>query len=145
MAISIVNMLSKELHDIRKQVERVTDLETASNSTDTLLFALEADQQALRHHLIDVQLHNRQNNMHPRGIPEATMGADLRITVVAILNQLMGNTPTVEFVLDRVQRVQGTHAPLSSQVASSSATPPFDILCRVYFFAINEEILHHYL
>lgn len=60
MASSIVHALSKELHELRKQVdtvgERMTDIESASTSTVTWLTALEADQQAFRCHLTDVQL-----------------------------------------------------------------------------------------
>lgn len=66
--------------------KRVTDLEEASTSTGTCFTALDADEQSLNRHFIDVQLRlddgenrNRQNNLFLRGIPEATMGTDLRI------------------------------------------------------------------
>lgn len=124
MATSIVNALSKDLQDIRKQVdtveEWVTDLEEASTSTDTRLTALEADQQVLPHQFIDVQLRldtgencNRRNNLCLRGIQEASMGPGLRYTVVALLNQFLEKPPTAKLELDHVHRVQGPPAPPS--------------------------------
>lgn len=70
------------------------------------------------------------------------MGPDLRVTVVAILNQFQGKPPTAELELDHVHRVLGPRTPPSSQVAHGPTALPCDILCRVHFFNGKEEILH---
>lgn len=112
MATSIVSALSRELHDLCQQVdtveERVTILESSTTTTDARITALEKEQRAYRCHLVEVQVRlddgenrSRWNNLRLQGITEATMGPDLRETVVAILNQVLGKPPTSELELTR--------------------------------------------
>lgn len=44
--------------------------------------------------------------------------------------------------LDNVHRIPGPRAPLPAQRASADPDLPRDVLCRVHFFTIKEEILH---
>lgn len=121
MATSIVNALSRELHDLRQKVdtveERVTVLETSTTTVDARISNLETEHWAFRRHLVEVQLRlddgknrSRRNNLRLRGLPEATMGPDLRVSV-AILNQILGKALTAELELDRVHRIPGPRAP----------------------------------
>lgn len=152
MATSIVNALTRELHDLKQQVdvveERVTAIETSQTNTETRLSTLESEYGAFRRHLVDVQLRlddgenrSRRNNLRLRGIPEATMGPDLRSTVTAILNQVLGKPPTADLELDRVHRIPGPRPPPSAQRSSPELDFPRDVLCRVHFFTIKEDIL----
>lgn len=59
MAASIVNALTRELHDLRQQVdtvERVMVLESSTTATDAHITTLETEHQAFRRHLVEVQL-----------------------------------------------------------------------------------------
>lgn len=116
MAASIVNALMRELHDFRQQVdtleESVVVLES-STTTNACITTLETEHQAFHCHLVEVQLQldngenkSRRNSLRLRGILEDPIGPDLRATVVAILNKVLG----------RVHHVTGPRAPsLSSQ------------------------------
>lgn len=122
MAASIVNALSRELHDLRQQVdtveERVTVLKSSTSTSDARIASMEQEQRGFCRHLVEIQLklddgenRSRRNNLRLRGIPEATMGSDLRATVVAILNQVLGKLPATELEQDRVHRIPGPRAP----------------------------------
>lgn len=152
MATSIVNALTNELHDLKRQVdtveERVIVLESSQTTTDARITSLELDHKVYRRHLVDVHLRiddgenrSRRNNLRLRGIPEATMGPDLRSIVVAILNQVLGKPPTADLELDRVHRIPGPRPPPTAQRAPADQDLPRDVLCRVHFFTIKEEIL----
>ncbi|PIO28748.1 hypothetical protein AB205_0221580 [Aquarana catesbeiana] len=152
MAASIVNALSRELHDLRQQVdtvdERVTVLESSASTSDARIAAMEQEQRGFRRHLVDIQLklddgenRSRRNNLRLRGIPEATMGSDLRATVVAILNQVLGKPPAAELELDRVHRIPGPRIPPAASQDPDATDLPRDVLCRVHFFTIKEEIM----
>lgn len=82
---------------------------------------------------IDGENRSRRNNIRLRGLPEATSGGDLRATVTAIFNRLLDKPPTAELELDRVHRVQGSRG--------REAPPPRDVLARVHFYAVKEEIM----
>lgn len=121
METSIVIALTRELHDLRQQVdtveERLVVLES-STTTDARITTLEMEHQAFCCHLVEVQLRlddgenrSRRNNLRLRGIPKATMVPDLRATVVAILNQVLGKPPTSELDLDRIHHVPGPRVP----------------------------------
>lgn len=102
MAASIVNALTRELHDLPQQVdtveERVTVLESSTTTTDAHITTLETEHQAFHRHFVEVQLRlddeenrSRRDNLHLCGIPEATMRPDLCATVVAILDQVLAS------------------------------------------------------
>lgn len=113
MAAFIVSSLSREIHDIKQQIDtverRVATLESSTSTVNTRLEALEANRAMYRRHLIVIQLkihvgnRNKRNNLCLWGIPKANMGADLHSTAMAILNQLLDKAPTAELELDRVQ------------------------------------------
>lgn len=73
----------------------------------------------------DAENNSRRNNIRLKGIHEATMGADLRILVAAILNQLLSDPPSV-IEIDRVHRVPASRA--------ASQETPRDVLCQVHYF-----------
>lgn len=60
MAAFIVSALSREIHDIKQQIDtmegRVATLESSTSTVDTRLEALEVNQAAYRRHLIFIQL-----------------------------------------------------------------------------------------
>lgn len=82
---------------------------------------------------IDGENRSRRNNIRVRGLPEATSGGDLRATIVAIFNRLLDKPPTAELELDHVHRVQGPRG--------GDDLAPRDILARVHYYTIKEEIL----
>lgn len=146
MAASIVNALSRELHALRQQVdtvkERVLELESSTNSADARLSTLETEHWSFRRYLIDVHMRlddggnrSRQNNLRLRGIPEATMGPDLRFTVVAILNQILGKLPSADLELDRAHRVLGPRALSSSQQGQAFLAMPWDIAGFIFLLS----------
>lgn len=76
---------------------------------------------------------SRRNNIHIQGIPETVAASELRITVMNMLNKLLGNPLDMQIELDRVHRVPAMryHAQIS----------PRDIICRVHFFRVKEDIM----
>lgn len=81
----------------------------------------------------DLENRSRRNNIRIRGLPEATMQDQLAPTVAGILNQYLGRDPAAELLLDRVHRVAGP--------ISSTQERPRDVLCRVHYYHLKEEIL----
>lgn len=81
----------------------------------------------------DLENRNRCNNIKLRGIPEATTGADLIAIVKGILNTYLDKPPESELELDRVHRV-GPHTAFPH-------TGTRDVLCRVHFSTIKEQIM----
>lgn len=79
---------------------------------------------------------SRRNNIKQRGVPETIAGQDLCITVVAILNMLLGLDPTTPIELDRVHRIQEFRADRPDR-----PNRPRDILCQVNFLRKKEEIM----
>lgn len=72
----------------------------------------------------DAENHSRRNNFKLKGIP-----ADLRSSVVAIFNQLLGD-PSSNMEIDRVTVMRGV-----------SQTTPQDVPCCGYFFTIKDAIM----
>lgn len=81
----------------------------------------------------DAKNRTKRNNIRLKGIPEATLGADLLASVVAIFNQLLGDPPSNVIEINPVYRV-----PVMRDV---SLTAPQDVLCCVHFFTIKEAIM----
>lgn len=104
----------------------VTELQTFVQQNYSLI-------QNIWSHVDDLEDRTRRNNVRLRGIPEATSAQDLRATVVGIFNTLM-NKPVSEHVeLDRVHRTPGYRNP--------NMTRPRDVLCRVHYYTVKEEIM----
>lgn len=103
MAASIVNALTRGLHDLQVDTmeERVTVIESSNATTNAHITSLETEHRAFRRHLVDVQLRlvdgeNREQaeQSAPPRHPEATMGPDICTTFVAFLNQVLGKPAT---------------------------------------------------
>lgn len=143
-AATIVNTLSKEIHDLKQRIDtvdsRVCEVETSTSLLESRMSAMEKVHVDYKKRLILMQLsiddgenRSRRNNIRVRGLPEATSGSDLRATIVAIFNRLLDKPPTDELELDRVHRVQGPRR--------GDDPAPRDVLARVHYYTIKEEIL----
>lgn len=141
---TIVNTLSKEIHDLKQRIDtvdsRVSEVETSASLLESRMSDIEKAHTDYKRRLILMQLsiddgenRSRRNNIRVRGLPEATSGSDLRATIVAIFNRLLDKPPTAELELDRVHRVQGPRG--------GDDLAPRDILARVHYYTIKEEIL----
>lgn len=82
---------------------------------------------------IDLENCNRRNNLRIRGLPEVILQDQLAPTITSILNQYVGRDPTADILLERVHRTAGPISP--------SQDRPRDILCRVHYYHLKEEIL----
>lgn len=147
MAASIVTALTRELHDLHQQVdtveERVTDLESSKSATDTCITTLELEQQTF---LVEVQLrldeenHSRQpaTPWHPGGHhgPRSAHHSDSYLKP--------GPGQTSHFGIGAGQGPQTAGPEGTLLLPPEPSSPDFlrDMLCRVHFFTITEEILH---
>lgn len=78
---------------------------------------------------------SRRNNIRIKGVPEDIEGPALKDRVVSILNQILKNPPDTLIELDRVHRIPTIHNPAQRN--------PRDVLCRVHFFRVKEDILQN--
>lgn len=144
MATKIVSAMRQEVQEVRSRVSSLeTRLVTVDDTTTELaqrVLTLESVQSLTQQRLTtlflqqdDAENRSRRNNVRLKRIPEATMGTDLRSTVISILKQLLDRNPTDSLELDRVHRVQSYRAVTS--------TTPRDVLCHVHFYTMKEAIL----
>lgn len=144
LLVSITGALREEMEEVRAKVvavdDRVHNLEKLQGTSDTRLEMIEEKLQKQHQRLVMLQLQSeesenrsRRNNIRIKGVPEDIEGPALRDTVMAILNQVLKNPPNTPIELDRVHKVPTTRNP--------AQTNPRDVLCRVHFFRIKENIL----
>lgn len=81
----------------------------------------------------DAENHSTINSVRLRHIPEAIPNSGLSATVSAILNKVVKRSSDEPIELDMVHKVAGPRNP--------SATHPRDVLCRVHYYRIKEDIL----
>lgn len=127
---SDVQALSEKMHTGETAVSaletRVSSLESACNKYfDTAI--------TLQLHLEDLEDRIRRNNLRFRGIPEATGREDLRETVTAIFQKVLGSDPPEAVELDRVHMALGPRC--------TDLDRPRDVVCRVHHFLQKEAIL----
>lgn len=122
-----VNVRVTSLEDTRGlEMARADRMEAQLNSYDRQLNAMQLQME-------EYEDRSRRNNVRIKGVPESIGGEVLRTTIVAILNQILGKPPTDHIELDRVHRVPAVSDPLSDRIR--------DVLCRVHFFTIKDEIV----
>lgn len=140
---SLTCTLREEIEEVRSKVDatdhKFLHLETQQGMTDARIDAMEERLNIQHQRLIMLQLQvedsenrSRRNNVRIRGIPDTTAASVLRDTVT-VINKLLENPPDTLIELDRVHRVPTARNP--AQAA------PHDVLCRVHFFRIKEDIL----
>lgn len=120
--------------------QKLINLETQQGVVDARMDAMEERLHIQHQRLIRLQLQtedsenrSRRNNVRIRVIPEAVAGSGLRDSVTVIFNQLLENPPDTLIELDRVHMVPTARNPDQST--------PRDVLCRVHFFRIREDII----
>lgn len=143
-ASKMEDSLHVELNALRQQVtaneEAVSVLTTAQDDHEARITALESSSathlRRIRHQQLrieDSENRSRRNNIRLQGIPEATSGAELKPTVITILNKALGREATSPIELDRVHRVGGPGGARDGR--------PRDVLCRVHYYTLKEEIM----
>lgn len=147
--------IRSDIRNIQEQVDavssRVSVIETHNDVTDSRLAEVIEAQSALRQelqehrsqhqsqilllqeHLDDLENRHRRNNLRIRGLPESVGRADLRSTVVNIFNSILRQEQPREIMIDRVYRSLGPPA--------IDPARPRDIICRVHYYTLKEEIL----
>ncbi|KAM9307750.1 interferon-induced very large GTPase 1-like [Gastrophryne carolinensis] len=110
----------------RALVTQVAELEQQQNQSRRLLSDL-----FLAHD--DVENRNRRNNLRLRGVPESVETRDLSTAVISIFNELLDLPSANHIELDRVHRALGPRP--------RDPNRPRDIICRVRFFKIKEDLL----
>lgn len=120
--------------------KRVTALEVLKEPTEDRLTRLEGEVDKLKKQNTQLFLLNddqenrsRRNNVKVRGIPETYRPHELHRLVLAIFNSILEKPVDAHIELDRVHRT-----PLRR---GKQELGPRDVVCRVHFFTIREEIL----
>lgn len=89
--------------------------------------------QDLQTQIDDLQNRHRRNNIRIRGVPETVTPAELMPTVKAIFNQLLDRPKDAEMEIDRAHRSLGPK--------SNDPKRPRDIICRVHYYRIKDQII----
>lgn len=106
-----------ELNALKQKVTAnevaVSALNTTQDNHEARIIALKSSSathlRRLRHQQLRMEeSENRsRRNIRLQGIPEATSGADLKPTVITVLNKVLGRETSSPIELDRVHRVGG--------------------------------------
>lgn len=119
--------------------KRLGSCELSQSSADARIDVLERLLKTQHQKLLMLQLQaedseNRsRRNIRIKGIPEIIKAPELRNTVTEIFNKYLGKTTDTQIELDRVHR-----SPAGPMLESG---PPREVLCRVHFFGVKEEIM----
>ncbi|KAM9323765.1 nuclear factor NF-kappa-B p100 subunit [Gastrophryne carolinensis] len=144
------SLLRRELEEVTRSASevshRVNTLEQQQTTTEQRLEALERVQAATQQALSDSKqqttralMHlddeNRscRNNIRIRGLPEVPENSNLRDTVTWIFNNVLDKPPGECIEIDRVHRALGPR--------SADPARPRDVVCRVHFFRVKEDIM----
>ncbi|KAM9311579.1 rap guanine nucleotide exchange factor 6-like [Gastrophryne carolinensis] len=144
VAVTIERALRREIEDLQQKSSaldtKIASLEDSRTDHETRLVALERAQELHHQQLIDLRLQtddqenrNRRNNLKIRGIPESVRSETLRPLAMEMFNFMLGRPPDAELLIDRIHRVAGRPA--------RAPQAPRDVLCRIHFFTIKEDIL----
>lgn len=137
----------EELSEVGAKIEimesrlcRLCSCESLQTSTDARISVLESELKLQHQKLLILQLQaedsenrGRKNNVGIKGISETIKTPDLRKTAINIFNKYLGNPPDTHIELDRVHR-----SPVGFIPEQGS---PRDVLCRVHFYKIKEDIM----
>ncbi|XP_071978136.1 uncharacterized protein [Engystomops pustulosus] len=132
--------LQKVQSDVSSLQERVDELEsfrTEISSTILELQAATSTQESQQRHpaaqLDDLDNRNRRNNIRRGGLPEATHTPDLIPTLTGIFNSLLERQVDTPLGSDHDHR--------ALRARSSDPSRPRDVICRIHYYAIKEQIL----
>lgn len=129
--------LRQDVSALFTRVEAVE--ETTATSSSSLQILQETVHQhsaqlfTLQQHIDDVENRNRRNNIRLRGLPEAVGSDELYPALLSIFNDLLGRPPDIHIELDRAHR--------ALRPPSQDDQNPRDVICRVHYYALKEDIL----
>lgn len=134
----------EELSEVTAKLEvmdkRMGICESSQSSADARIELLERKFKTQHQKLLQLQLQaeefenrSRRNNVRIKGIPETIKPPELRKTVTDVFNKYLGKTADNHIELDRVHRSPAGPMP--------EIGPPRDVLCRVHFFRVKEDIM----
>lgn len=106
--------------------EKLTEVKTETTSQKSQLMKLALN-------VMDLENRHRRNNIRFRGIPESVGDGDLKPVVINICKSFLKQPPQDQIEIDRVHRVPSRKG--------GSADRPRDVLCRIHFFSIKEEVM----
>nr|AWH61093.1 L1 transposable element [Pyxicephalus adspersus] len=119
---------------------RVIAMESSASAMRSSVTTLESDMGHIKSQLTslllgtdDLENRSRRNNVHLRGIHNAMANADLHATVTTIFNMILDRPLDTPIEIDRVHRVRS--------VRDRSSNLPNDVLCRVHYYTVKEEIM----
>lgn len=120
--------------------KRLCSCESLQSSADARIDLLERKLKSQHQKLLILQLQvedsvnrSRRNNVRIKGISETIKTPDLRKTAIDIFNKYLENPSDTHIELDRVHR---SPVGLISEQGS-----PRDVLCRVHFYRVKEDIM----
>lgn len=134
----------EEMSEVTAKLEvmdkRLCSCESLQSSADARIELLERKFKTQHQKLLMLQLQaeesenrSRRNNVRIKGVPEIIKTPDLRKTVTDIFNKYLGKSSETHIELDRVHR--------SPVGLTAEKGPPRDVLCRVHFFGVKEDIM----
>lgn len=118
------------LERVEKTEQRLDRHATAIRALQVTTRNLSIAHRMARYKIEDQENRNRKNNIHIRGLPEATRDDDLVTFFRGIFNSLLGNPADHPLKLDRVHRA------LCPRNLSSNV--PRDDICRVLYYEEKE-------
>ncbi|KAG8451976.1 hypothetical protein GDO86_003963 [Hymenochirus boettgeri] len=128
--------------DLGAVLERVEDLEATQEQTNqhigNVTRVLNDHSRAIRdlfRQMEDLENRGRRNNIRIRGLPETVQDGALLESVTSLFHTILESDPSQIIELDRIHR---------SLRPKASSKFPRDVICRVHYFAIKEQILTQY-
>lgn len=132
-AISSVQAKVQATENTASESEGLSSLERKVSEQDARFASQQSHMVNALLSIDDLENRSHRNNIRVRGLPEATRQDQLAPTIMGILNQYLGRDPAAELLLDRVHRTTGP--------VPTSQDRPCDVLCRVHYYHLKEEIL----
>ncbi|PIO09790.1 hypothetical protein AB205_0057590 [Aquarana catesbeiana] len=117
--------------DIRKLIQALPTKEDIQALMSDLKVAVREEMSELQAE--DSVNRSRRNNVRIKGISETIKTPDLRKTAIDIFNKYLESPSDNHIELDRVHR--------SPVGLISDQGPPRDVLCRVHFYRVKEDIM----
>lgn len=141
---NLLGPLKEEIGEVCSKIEvincKLHSCEISQEMTVARLNDLEKKCKTQHQRLVTLQLQfeetenrSRRNNLRIKGIPENVAVTELRQTATDIFNKLLDNPPETQIELDRVHRIPTYRNPAQRN--------PRDVLCRIHFYKIKEEIM----
>ncbi|XP_075715534.1 uncharacterized protein LOC142750416 [Rhinoderma darwinii] len=129
---SEIQALTCNLSQLTDQVQRMDGHITATSQAQA------SHQSTLEQHTQQIHMlfniaEDRRNNLRVRGLPETYSTASIVPTLKGLFNSLLGREPESALEIDRAHRTLGPR--------NADPDRPRDILCRIHYFTLKEEIL----